>query len=248
MRRLLHLTDTHILASREGTLRGTPTADTLKRVLDHAAKRLPSPDAVLITGDLVQDEEEAAYTLFRDFFAGFRCPVFCLPGNHDDPALMRSVLSGAPFRLDARTSLGDWEIIQLNSHVPGQAGGRLGQEALAWLDGVLADIAPRPALIAVHHPPVPLGTAWLDRIGLADGEALLGVLDCHEHARALLWGHAHQTWDSRRGHLQLIGTPSTCAQFLPGSRTFALDPAAPPAYRVLELRDDGSFDSELVTL
>ena len=43
----------------------------------------------------------------------------------------------------------------------------------------------------------------------------------------------------------LLATPSTCAQFLPNSDEFAVDPR-PPAYRTFELRADGSLLTEVV--
>jgi len=61
----------------------------------------------------------------------------------------------------------------------------------------------------------------------------------------MVWGHVHQQHDSRRGAVCMLGTPSTCAQFLPHSERFAID-AAPPAYRFLELRADGNIDTAVM--
>ena len=61
----------------------------------------------------------------------------------------------------------------------------------------------------------------------------------------MVWGHVHQQHDSRRSGVRMLATPSTCAQFLPHSEHFAID-TAPPAYRRLELRADGSIDTEVV--
>jgi Icc protein len=57
----------------------------------------------------------------------------------------------------------------------------------------------------------------------------------------------HQNYDALRKGVRLLATPSTCAQFLPNSDDFALDPR-PPAYRTLELRADGSLLTEVVWL
>jgi Icc protein len=59
------------------------------------------------------------------------------------------------------------------------------------------------------------------------------------------WGHVHQSFDRRRHGVRLLGTPSTCAQFLPLSNEFAVD-ARPPAYRRLILRCDGTIETEVV--
>jgi Icc protein len=44
--------------------------------------------------------------------------------------------------------------------------------------------------------------------------------------------------------VRLLATPSTCAQFLPHSEDFAVDPR-PPAYRTLELTPDGTLNTNL---
>jgi len=55
-----------------------------------------------------------------------------------------------------------------------------------------------------------------------------------------VWGHIHQHFAQRRNGIQLLATPSTCIQFLPGSERFALDPV-PPGYRWFDLHADGTF-------
>jgi len=80
-----------------------------------------------------------------------------------------------------------------------------------------------------------------------NGAELLTRLADHRQVRAVVWGHIHQPYDQRRGHLRLMGTPSTCVQFLPGSTQFALD-ASPPGYRWLWLEPDGSLDTAVAYL
>ena len=47
--------------------------------------------------------------------------------------------------------------------------------------------------------------------------------------------------------IQLIGTPSTCRQFKPNSDSFAMD-NSPPAYRKIQLNNNGSIDTNVVWL
>jgi len=82
-------------------------------------------------------------------------------------------------------------------------------------------------------------------VGLTNADELFAVLDRHRNVRAVLWGHVHQPFDALRGTVRLLATPATCAQFLPHSDEFAVDPR-PPAYRTLELRADGTLLTELV--
>ena len=90
--------------------------------------------------------------------------------------------------------------------------------------------------------PAAVGSAWLDAIGLADAAAFWNIVDRHPQVKGVLWGHAHQAFAGRRGNVKLLGTPSTCLQFLPQSDDFAIDTRG-PGWRWLELRDDGTLDS-----
>lgn len=242
--RLVQFTDPHLYGDEAGTLRGVATYPAFVRAIERARERDWPVDAVLVTGDLVQDDP-AGYASFRRALSGLAEPVYCLPGNHDVSDAMRRELGRAPFVLGGSVDLGGWRIVLLDSTVPGRAGGRLSERALAELDAALAGAPDRHALVCLHHHPVPTSSRWLDRVGLANSEELFRLIDAHRNVRAVLWGHVHQCFDGLRRHVRLLGTPSTCTQFLPYSDEFAIDPR-PPAYRTLELRPDGSLSTEVV--
>jgi hypothetical protein len=77
--------------------------------------------------------------------------------------------------------------------------------------------------------------------------ATAAVIDRHPRVRGLLWGHVHQRYDDHAGGLRLMGTPSTCYQFVPGRDDFALDGLG-PGYRRIQLRADGRIDSQVMQL
>lgn len=243
--RLIQFTDPHLYREETGMLRGVATYPALMSTLASARARDWPVDGILVTGDLVQDDP-GGYALVRRAFGGLGQPVYCLPGNHDLPEVMRRELR-EPFRLGGHVDLGAWRLILLDSTVPGCAGGRLSSGTLAELDAALAGAPERHALVCLHHHPVAMSSRWLDRVGLANPEELFRVLDAHRNVRAVLWGHVHQSFDGLRRHVRLLGTPSTCTQFLPHAEEFAIDPR-PPAYRTLELRPDGTLDTEVVWL
>lgn len=242
--RLLQFTDTHLYGTATESLRGVETLPALKRALACARTRDWPVDAMLVTGDIVQDDP-AGYVHFRKLFADFGVPVLCLPGNHDDPVAMRRELNGKPFTLGGFVDIGPWRIVLLDSCIAGSAGGRLSAAALADLDRALATAAARHALICLHHHPVPMSSRWLDQVGLENSDEFLALLDKHRNVRAITWGHVHQPFDSLRKGVRLLATPSTCAQFLPRADQFAVDPR-PPAYRTFELRADGTLMTEVV--
>jgi 3',5'-cyclic AMP phosphodiesterase CpdA len=123
--RLTHLTDPHLYGGESELLRGIATLPSLEATLAHARQRDWPPDALLITGDLVQDDP-AGYVHFRRLFGNLRLPVLCLPGNHDEPEAMRRELDCAPFVVGGVVDLGLWRIVLLDSTIPRSAAGRLG--------------------------------------------------------------------------------------------------------------------------
>jgi Icc protein len=245
--RLLHITDPHLHADPAARMRGVATDATLRAVLDHAAASAVPPVAVLATGDLVQDETRAGYRRFRNLLAALGLPVLCVPGNHDAPELMAEELATPPFQVGGSADFGPWRVIALSTWTAQDDGGRLADAELARLGAALADPAPAHLLVALHHHPVPMGSQWLDGVALRNADALFALVDGHPRVRALLWGHVHQASDRLRGGLRLLSTPSTCAQFRPGSPSFAID-ERPPGYRWLDLRPDGRLDTEVVWL
>jgi Icc protein len=242
---LLQVTDTHLHAALDSRMRGVTTQETFLSVLKHVQgdRRWP-PDGILATGDIVQDESRAGYERFRDTLGSFGVPVYCLPGNHDDPALMAKLLTQPPFQLLGEARLESWTLLLLNTFLRGEDAGNLGREQLAALEESLSAHRDRHVLIAMHHQPVPMGSAWLDGVGLRDAEEFLATVDRHPQVRGVLWGHVHQEFDQRRGEVRYMSTPSTCSQFLPDSEYFALDDR-PPGLRWLALTPDGEIETEV---
>lgn len=239
--RLLQFTDLHLYGDAGGELRGVATLPSLEATLATARKRQDGCDAVLLTGDLVQDDP-SGYKRVRALFGESTVPIYCIPGNHDVPQALESSLGTRPFQVGGSAVHGEWLIVLLSSYLAGKAGGRLEPTELARLDSLLAAHPSHHALVCLHHHPVPMASRWLDTVSLENPAALFEVLDKHRNVRAMLWGHVHQAWEGTRNGVRLMCTPSTCAQFKPGSDNFAID-RRPPGYRWLNLHADGRIDS-----
>ena len=141
---ILHITDPHLYGDADGRLRGVQTDSSLRRVLDDAFARMPDFAAVLVTGDIVQDDP-SGYLRFRSIIGNLQKPVLCIPGNHDEPETMRRELAQAPFRICGTHMQGGWQFVMLDSYDPGNVGGRLTPQRTR---------APRPhtgKLIRTHH-------------------------------------------------------------------------------------------------
>ncbi len=171
--RLLQLTDSHLFASPHGRLRGVETLFSLQRVLSHASARKLNVDAVVCTGDIVNDEPDG-YAHFARVLSALGKPVYCIQGNHDDPARLRSALAAPPFQVGGHVDLGAWRIILVDSCVPGQAGGRISKPELQALDAALTDNR-RYAMVCVHHHPVAMASRWLDAVGIENADEFFAV-------------------------------------------------------------------------
>jgi Icc protein len=242
---LVQITDTHIAAEPGPQFDGVDTTATLASVLDAIRARRHAPDLVLLTGDLVDEPSAAAYGRLRNQLSGLPFPVACLPGNHDDPALLRREMRAANVSIPGTVETESWRIVLLDDWIPESSNGRLAATELRRLEAALREAAGRAVLVAVHHAPVPVGSPWMDEMGMENPEELFAVLDRFDNVRALVCGHIHQEFESRRNNVTLLGTPSTCVQFRQGATDYLIDPS-PPGYRELLLRPDGSFSSRVV--
>lgn len=242
---LLHITDTHLHAAADSRMRGVRTYETYMAVLDHA-RRSPQwpPAGVLVTGDIVQDESRAGYERFRGSLEALGPPIYCVPGNHDDPKLMGELLAQRPFQVGGDARFDAWSLVLLSTFLTGEDAGGLGERRLHALDAALEGHRGRHVLVAMHHHPLPVGSAWLDGVGLRDAERFLAIIDRHPQVRAVLCGHVHQESDQQRQGVRYFSTPSTCAQFLPGSEFFAVD-QRPPGLRWLTLLPDGRIETRV---
>jgi 3',5'-cyclic-AMP phosphodiesterase len=241
--KLIQLTDCHLYADPDADHKGVKPGRTLEAVCRYIADRHPELSALLLTGDLSQDESAESYRWLRSVIARLKAPAYAIPGNHDSRQRM-SAAFGDAINLTDGFELGPWKIHLLDSSVPGKTGGLIPEQELERLQRELARNPAAPHLIALHHHPLPVGSAWMDRIGLRNGDALNAILRRHEQARAVVFGHIHQEFSAREGHLLYLGTPSTCVQFRPRSLLYAAD-TLPPACRVLNLHEDGAFETRI---
>lgn len=193
------------------------------------------PAAVVLTGDLVDRGTAAEYAHLRALLAPFACPVWLMPGNHDDHAELRRAF---PDHDELRPVLADhvlWvreaaglRLVALDTVVPRQPQGALCAARLAWLEAALAAAPAVPTLVAMHHPPFAAGIAHMDAMGLLQGVTELEtVLRRHPQVERVICGHLHRATLRRFGGTLAMTVPSTAHQIV-----LDLAPGAPAAWRL----------------
>ena len=218
-------------------------------------------DAVLVTGDLIDNGTLAELDDVATRLDRLQAPWYGIPGNHDiahppNPALLdrRSFyerLAATPGRASAYAGAahrGSWttllrpgvRLIALDSNVPGDWGGRLSDTQLGWLDGALAAATESLIVLIIHHPLHEAFGGWAqpafagqdwNKFFCANRAAVNAILDRSPQVRLVLSGHDHVN-----SHLAREGRLHLSA---PGLGSYPL------AYRLIEV--DGHDDEWTVT-
>lgn len=246
---ILQLSDLHILSQPGATLLGVDTLHYFQACLKQAFDSGQHFDLLLLTGDLAQDPCLRTYqhilSSLNDYYADIAC--ICLPGNHDDFELMQQVFNTAMVSCQKQLLLGAWQLISLNSQIPGEPGGRLAEEELLFLEQCLVQYPEHYAIIAVHHHCLKTNSTWMDTMMIENSKAMLAIVRASPQVKVITNGHIHQIMDETVGQIHVFGVPSTCFQFVPGSTQFSVDDTA-PGYRLLKLGSEGSVKSEVIRL
>jgi 3',5'-cyclic-AMP phosphodiesterase len=211
--KIIHLTDTHLLDSPDDMLYGFNTRKNLQTVLSHALQLYPDIDILLFTGDISQTGSEASYQIFKSIIDYCEIPVLCLPGNHDNPGHLKSIIHTSPNESPVFIKQDKFSVILLNSWVDGAHHGRLDEFCLTRLQQYLQTSSSTFNIFALHHTPVNINSKWLDELGLKNQARLLEIIHQSAQPSLLLSGHIHQQLDIQMKHLRLLATPSTCHQF-----------------------------------
>jgi 3',5'-cyclic-AMP phosphodiesterase len=220
---VVQVSDLHL---REGA-DGVGPAERLERALAQVSTLEPYPDAVLVSGDVVDTPSRAAYEQARGLLGALGLPVHVIPGNHDDRDMLRAHLGpeaagaggggyegerlGASASVNFAVTCGALRVVGCDTTQPGQDGGALGDEQLRWLDETLGSEPQTPTLLAMHHPPVLTGVRVMDAIALAlaDRAPLEAMLEAHPQVQAITCGHVHTTMSTSFAGRPLLVCPST---------------------------------------
>ena len=241
--RIAQLTDCHLMASPEHEYRGKDSHKSLKILMQSVQEY--DPDLLLATGDLSEDSSPTSYEALKTYFNPLGVPVLALPGNHDDPELLAQAFTGSPVKNVKVTEHGEWQIIRLDTSLPGTPAGRICAEALAGFEQVLSQQPERPRLIALHHQPVPVGSPWIDEHRLLEPESFLNLIDQCAGVRVVVWGHAHQVFSEQRNGIAMLGSPSSASNSLPDVQNFTTSELG-PAFRWLELAENGTVETGII--
>ena len=225
--RWVHLTDSHIPEHRD-----TVAWDSVKpvQVVEHSLRKisnLSNIDFLAHTGDVAGIYDvgtEREYQAAEDLFSELQMPRYYVPGNHDNPQLMKDVLSmswrehefsdkgtlcyqfnekGVPFLvLDAR-----------NGRSPM---GQLGAEQQEWLVERLQAASPEnKAVVLIHFPLFHNSVDWIrDRRVVENADEVHSIFKQYsDRIVAVFHGHIHAATQMDKDGVHYISAPSSSYAF-----------------------------------
>jgi 3',5'-cyclic AMP phosphodiesterase CpdA len=229
---IAQISDPHIKLPGKLAYRRVDTAAMLAACVAAIGRLDPAPDLVVITGDLVDLGRPEEYAHLKSILAPLAPPVVVVPGNHDEREAMRQAFGGdgyLPATGFLHFAIDDHplRIVGLDTLLPGQGGGELCAERLAWLDATLGARPQAPTLILMHHPPFVTGIGHMDRIGLAGSADFAALMARHPQIELVLCGHLHRTIRACVGGRPVLTCPSPAHQV-----ALDLAPDAPSCFRM----------------
>ena len=240
--RIVQLSDAHIVPAARQPVHGQDTLERLRAAMDAVNRLSPAPDLVVMTGDQSNDGSEASYLMLKNTLANLRFPCHMAMGNHDYRPVFRRIMledSGADsapyyYSLD-RCGL---RIIVLDTLDEGEVSGRLDADQLDWLEQELS--SGLASIICMHHPPVPVGVAWMDELILRDNERFLQICGAAASLRLILCGHVHHDFRMELDHTTVLTAPSVGLQFrkdpvIKPDGTCVIATDEPAAFRIVDV-------------
>ena len=207
---IAHLSDPHLLGTPQRRLAGRiDTAAQLRRALDRVESSGEAIDALVISGDLADRGEPAAYELLLELVQPvvdrLGCELVLTGGNHDERAPLARVLFGVEGDdpQDRVTTVRGLRLITLDSAVPGYHHGGFSDDQYAWLASELATPAEHGTILVIHHAPITYRSPVMQLLDFDDVDRLRAAL-VGTDVRAVLSGHLHVTSFGTLGHVPVI--------------------------------------------
>ena len=237
----------HLMASTDDQLVGVNTEESFLSVLKLAQEESWPPDLIFLTGDLSQDGSIESYSRLIVHLKKLHIPCYVLPGNHDTPCTLTKLFTTPPVTYQPFLHHKQWLFAFLNSETPGEEGGTLNETEITNLQQEINAHPNKHVLICLHHQLKAVGSKWLDSMAVTNPDSLIKVITEHSTVQGVIHGHVHQSYNSFIANKPLHAAPSTCFQFKPLSKEFAIDNVA-PGYRWLRLTTNGAIHTDVIRL
>lgn len=184
---ILHISDVHATTGEllYGQVDGLYRLDA---VAEYAKEAGLTPEAIVVTGDLVQSGHTEAYgplsAAFDRIGRLLNAPVIAAIGNHDHPESAELALFAGE-RSRRSILLERMRIVVLDT-----SSGTIDDAQLDWLTALLEQPHGLGTVIVMHHAPLPSPLPTLAKQGLGNPERFASII-ANTDVRLILAGHYH---------------------------------------------------------
>mgnify|MGYP000294793965 FL=1 len=238
---LLQFSDLHL--SKDEQLMGINCDESFAAVKALAAQ-FHDIDLTLLTGDISQDNSETSYQKCCEVFRYQKHPVAWITGNHDDVSMQNELLCEGAITPTKRILFKHWQLLLLNSQIEGQVCGAIKNQELEFIASAAAEYPKHHIMLVMHHHPVAMESAWIDKHCLKNSDELWQVVGGIPQVKSIMFGHVHQEVDVVHNNVRVLGAPSTSVQFTPKQDEFSVDNLQ-PGFRHLELLANGTIKTRV---
>ena len=177
------------------------------------------PEAVVVSGDLIDDGWIEGYAEIGARLDVLNCPVLVVPGNSDNRRALSALFTQHRGEIDqweahhVMAEFGAIRLIGLDTTVTGSAAGDVAPH-LDWLKRALDLPGAASTLIFIHHHVVPSGIPPMDAVIAQGGGELAAVLtERSVKPLAISSGHVHRPMSA-----MLAGIPAhICGSICPAN-------------------------------
>ncbi|MGQ3889814.1 metallophosphoesterase [Legionella sp. CNM-1927-20] len=224
--KFLQITDLHLFASDEKRVFGIDSNNRFKQVICHIRRHeLHDTDAIILTGDLSQDETLESYHRVVKTFKDFKIPVYWIPGNHDNLPLMQGLFaSSSILRYEKVLACKYWHFIFLDTHIPGEGVGYLKEEELTIIIKEIEKLEKTRKKIALimHHHPININTPLMDQYSLRNQNQLWKKI-INSPVQLIICGHVHGHYSLEHHNITIECAPATCFQIKKGATDLEIE-------------------------
>jgi 3',5'-cyclic AMP phosphodiesterase CpdA len=239
-----HLSDPHLIPGDRLLGGHIDTVARFRQCLERVEASGVPFDAVVVSGDLADQGELAAYDLFRELVdpvvERLGAALVLTGGNHDERGPLARGIYGvdgdAP--QDRVTWVGGLRLIDVDTALPGYHHGSLSDDQFDWLASELASAAPVGTLLVMHHPPIVYRSSVMQLLDFDDPARLAATL-AGTDVRAILSGHLHVTTFGTLSGIPVLvagGVSYVDDVGVPGEDLMAVD--GPQSWSIVEVHPD----------
>jgi len=243
---VVQISDTHIFSDEKKELLGFCTLSRLEKVIDHILSASPTPDIVLITGDISQDETRQSYELALNRFERFDCPVYWIAGNHDNPSALNPIFRNSDKLIKLETLITQyWDFVSIDSCKRGTDDGYISTAEYKKFQSKIkkSQSDNKNIVVVMHHHPLPVNTPLLDDCMLKNGSEFLEFVNSTQQIKLIMCGHVHGEYQIKQNGLVIETCPATCFQWVKGTSTVKTENTQ--GYKMFEFKSD-SYSSKSI--